>query len=602
MKNNHVVTFEDLEILEKILNEKLPPGSNGLVIFQKIIFTLRYFLELKSKYKNNLFFMKQLMGFTSKSEKAPVLEAPPLSEQSSLAHLDLADQKDIIDEMKVVEEKKRLAMNQYSQYQRKIIILRKKLLPYSYSQLEIEFTYASEKVFNSFSTRNDISTLKMGVDKMKNFLKEKGLKTTLDCTKRVDFELVLTEITCSVETVEDPVTGKRVRANMLEIGPEKFALTWKAVANLILMHYGNAIPMNRIAEIMNHTQFSTSQQCKIFQHIAEMLLPVYEVMIKQIANCPLLSGDDTNTHLLYKKSEEDKTWYDSIDRQLTWNSKKMDSEELKKTLHLSFIEGRTEKDPRSTIRFYRTHLGDLGNLFSQILVHRDTSDASLNTLMLQTDLSTCNLPASPFKILQAGCAAHARRPFYRYREADMELSYYMLRAFLVLTQIEKFIDYKGRTRENITRIRKKHASKVWNLILKHAQAGMGLRDDVSISGNKVTKWPPHTHLYKACNYIVKNFDKLTLYLTVPEFRMTNNHSERAHRNEKAFLNSSKFRVTRSGRMIADILCTILATCTAAEVNFADYLKFVGLNQFNKHYTPAMLTPYAFFKELQKSKK
>jgi hypothetical protein len=78
-------------------------------------------------------------------------------------------------------------------------------------------------------------------------------------------------------------------------------------------------------------------------------------------------------------------------------------------------------------------------------------------LTLVTDLATTNLLSaelySTFEVIHAGCSAHARRPFWKLKDKDQRLCYWMLSAFLVLEQIEDRIDELGRTEANIQRHR-----------------------------------------------------------------------------------------------------------------------------------------------------
>ena len=86
---------------------------------------------------------------------------------------------------------------------------------------------------------------------------------------------------------------------------------------------------------------------------------------------------------------------------------------------------------------------------------------------------------------------------------------------------------------------------------------------------------------------------LTLYLTYPELEWTNHLSERAQRKEKLMLNSSFFRKSREGRVVLDILKTIMATAQAAGISFEDYLQDVVLHKEDVKINPQKYTPLAF---------
>jgi transposase len=284
---------------------------------------------------------------------------------------------------------------------------------------------------------------------------------------------------------------------------------------------------------------------------------------------------------------------DEIDAQLGWIQPRVNGGD-KKALNVSLLVGRTEADPRSTIRFFRTHVGSVGNLLTKILESRSPK---AGPLIFQGDLSTSNLPNEDIRadliFMIAGCAAHARRPFWRSRQDDEQFCYFMLRCFLFLSKLETLIDERGRTRENVLRIRGRYGRMMWIAMRNRCIAAT----TSTIPGPAT--WPPGTELNKAANYVINHFKELTLYLDHPELAFTNNAQERALRIEKCMLSSSKFRKTKRGRIVLDILRTINATCTAANVDFTDYLRFFFKHLKEFHDQPEKLTPFAFAKSLQK---
>ncbi len=240
--------------------------------------------------------------------------------------------------------------------------------------------------------------------------------------------------------------------------------------------------------------------------------------------------------------------------------------------------GRSEKDPRSTIRFFRTHTGSVGNLLSQLLEWRDPR---LKKLIFQGDLSSANLPRvelrNKFDLAIAGCGSHARRPFWKYQEEDPDLCYFMLRGFLMLSQLEKRIDLRGRTPKNVLKYRDRYGRMIWTALRNRSQSSVHGKVMSHIPpkfGIQPMLWPPGMDLNRACNYVINHFNELTLYLTVPRLQYTNNGSERALRIEKCMLNGSKYRKTRNGRAVLDVLRTLNATCTGAQIDITEYLKFV----------------------------
>ena len=58
------------------------------------------------------------------------------------------------------------------------------------------------------------------------------------------------------------------------------------------------------------------------------------------------------------------------------------------------------------------------------------------------------------------------------------------------------------------------------------------------------------------------------------------------------LSGSKFRKTRNGRAVLDILRTINATCTAAKIDLTDYIRYVFKHLPDLRENPKNYTPYA----------
>jgi hypothetical protein len=265
---------------------------------------------------------------------------------------------------------------------------------------------------------------------------------------------------------------------------------------------------------------------------------------------------------------------------------------------VTFVTGRVDSDPRSVIRFYRTHLGSYGNLLSELLARR--SPKAHKDVIIQGDLSTTNLPASPyfelFNIMIAGCGAHSRRPFWEERKR-IESCFFFLRAFQLLSYIEE--DYGKIRFEDPKALQKRtrYSRWVWNILKR---ASLTVIHQKRQSRGTLTRytpvyWPSDSKFLVACQYIVNHFKELTLYLEYPELEWTNNHSERAQRKEKLMLNSSFFRFSREGRVAFDILKTLMATAQVAQIDFESYLRFLFVNEKDVKINPHNYTPFAFAK-------
>lgn len=547
-----------------------------------------------TRSKQTLAELRRAMGILPKSEKGSQLNLS----QEDLIHSSEEENATAIADLKA---KRNHAWSQKLIYDKELKKLRAPIK--NINQLEFTLERADEMMFSYPISNRKTEQNGLKVDRMSEFNKTTGLNVNFDYPKRVNLQVTVTEITYKVETVSDPQTGKTVRASTATEGPENCQITWETVSNLIKMHVGFAIPINRIALMIGQPEFSSSKICRVLKNAATDLLPVYLQLAEGLCDVKIISGDDTVTKILELENQSESALSLEVNKSFNWASPKANGTGDKKSLNVSLLVGQTELDIRSTIRFFRTHLGSVGNVLEKLLEWRNPKSGNL---IFQGDLSSTNLPSIElqelFNMVIAGCGAHARRPFWKLKEQDEDFCYYMLRGFLMLSRIEKYIDAHGRTRENILYFRQRYASKIW-IALKN-------RSTVAVTGKSpsiatLTKnpnpiqWPPSTDLYRAANYVINNFKELTVYLDIPELEFTNNGQERGLRIEKCMLNGSKFSKTKGGRVVLDVLRTINATCTAAQLDFTDYLRFVSAHKHLLLEDPKQLTPFAVSLVLKK---
>jgi hypothetical protein len=445
---------------------------------------------------------------------------------------------------------------------------------------------------------------RMDIDRSKSFTNRRGLHVVIDKRKRYEFGVITKTINLQVETVTDPRTGKSVTASTDEIGPPNTQVTWAAIAHTIIAVIGYAIPANRLASMLKRScpYFTTSRLLSHLKLAAELFLPIYTHLGEALADADVLQGDDTKARVIeinkalkehgeLKEVSED-SLIGKVARIFGRVFDKKRGKGKKKSLNVSVVIGKTEAgDPKSYVFFFRTHLGTFGDLVSKMLESRSPKKKKLTII---SDLAPTNLVSKSFyktfDITHAGCSAHARRPFWRHKNKDHRLCYWMLSAFLILEQIEDRIDELGRTWPRVERYRQRYSKKIWEAVLKRAESV--LRGERQYGDF----WPKTSDLYQACEYIVKHYGKLTAYIDDARLPLNNNLSERVLRWDKIMQDSSKFRLTEEGRLHVDILRTIVHTCSSAKVELKDYLLFVFQNRQEIELDPGKFTPYAFAKD------
>ena len=376
-------TQDEIKQLMIWLDTKSEVPENIKSTILKILRVYKNLLKGSQKARQTLQRLREAMGISPKSERGRALQ----SQQKAL--LEMSEESKEYEEL---QKKRAELLKEKTQYDKRLKELKPR--PKNPEQLEFDLASTTEAMFSHPLSDRHQSVEKPKVDKMKEFSKEKGLVGTKDKTKRMDLSVNVTEVTYEVETLTDPMTGKSVRASLIDIGPENFQLTWKAIANLIKMHVGFAIPINRIEAMIGQPEFSSSKICRVLNYVATNLLPLYLSLFEQLSAAKILSGDDTSTKVLEKNSENDEDGLNKqVEEYLGYVWPRADGKGDKKALNVSLLMGRShEKDPRSTIRFFRTHLGSVGNLMTRLLEWREPKHGSL---IFQGDLSNVNRLRSP---------------------------------------------------------------------------------------------------------------------------------------------------------------------------------------------------------------
>ena len=569
--------------------------------------------KARQRAANLLDLLRRELGITPKSERGKVTGTPDdppkakLTDAERLAALKKRRSK-LLKEIRRYED--RLGKGRKNRHKRPVAGAtgRAGLLPAEPVKQPIEPTFAlsDEALFAGNLADQAEQASPQRVDRVSQFDNPRGLHSVSDDRSRHEFGVTTKTLRLSVETVTDPRTGRSVTACTDHIGPPNSQATWKGIANTIISVIGYAIPINRLAIMLKESNpyFTSSRLCSQLKLAAELFAPIYTCLGEQLADSDVLLGDDTTARVIEINralkdggdlaAAPEGSLVEKICEAFGRVFDKKRGKGKKRQLNVSVVIGKTvADDPLSYIFFFRAHLGGLGDLLSKML---ETRSPKKKTLTLVSDMATTNLLTAKlykiFHVVHAGCAAHARRPFWRHKDKDQRLCYWMLSAFLVLKQIEDRIDELGRTRARIDRYRQRYSRKVWTAILKRCQS--------VVNGEKIysSYWAKTSQLYKACDYIVRHYAALTAYLEDPRLPSNNNLSERVLRWDKIMEDASKFRMTEAGRLYVDILRTIVHTCSAASIDLQDYLVFVFKNRDAVAVDPSKFTPYAFALQLR----
>lgn len=468
-----------------------------------------------------------------------------------------------------------------------------------------EFAPPPETIFPINPSQSNSESVHFSLSKEEvesTFGKSTGLERETVHTTRMDFSLQTLVRSVSYETARNPITNQKISAAPESVGPKGFQVSLRAIVNLVIMSVAFLVPMHRIERMLGSVPlFNRTNIARYLGLVASRCLPVYLTLSEKLANADILWADATPTRVnevsrafrkrkQWEELQKDESLYGPPEAYPWEKNENVDptiedevvplNNALQQELGYAFfkrsrtnvqskhrhqtmvIHGRLDStDPESTAVFYRSCLGDVGNVLDHLLLNRSKK----SELILQCDHSNANLPTNEtirkrISLKVAGCLAHIRRPFKRYFDRDPDKCSDVLTLLNEVFRYERLITEKGRNQENTLSVRKSWSS----LQLETVFTMMKLYSEEE-------SWSDQTPLGKAARQFIKHFKKLTVFCGNALLEPSNNRSERYLRGEKLSEGSSYFRDTIEGRARFDILKTLHQTCSAAGIPFAHYL-------------------------------
>ena len=162
------------------------------------------------------------------------------------------------------------------------------------------------------------------------------------------------------------------------------------------------------------------------------------------------------------------------------------------------------------------------------------------------------------------CVAHARRMAERSLRENPQLSQTALFFYQDPYLVEEIIKEKGLTGEEKARFRQEHAGPIWETFRAWA-------------ANTILDVPKDSLIFRALNYLLRNYDELTHYLSIPEMPIDNTDTERLIRDmvmgKKSYLFCRDLDACRRAAM----MYSLFGACKVLGKNPERWLSYVLKN-------------------------
>jgi transposase len=361
---------------------------------------------------------------------------------------------------------------------------------------------------------------------------------------------------------------------------------------IALLKYGNGMPFHREEKLQENlgVPLPASTQWDIVEAQGERAEPVFEELVWQAAQGDVVHNDDTGVKILELMGERARQEALAEDTAAgtaakPWSAAEDSTEDLaENSAEGSAKEAGPERTGMFTTAIVAT--GD-GHKIALFISGRQHAGENLKDVLLRRaaelpppiqmcDALSRNLPGE-LKTIVANCLAHGRRQFVDMADLFPEECRQVLEALAVVYH-------------NDAIARQRNLSPEERLLFHQAESGPIIEElhVWLVRQLDERRVEPNSGLGKAISYLLRHWEKLTLFLRVPGAPLDNNICERALKKAIRHRRNSLFYKTPHGAHVGDIFMSLIATCELCEANPFDYL-----TELDRHASQAASNPAAW---------
>jgi transposase len=271
-------------------------------------------------------------------------------------------------------------------------------------------------------------------------------------------------------------------------------------------------------------------------NLSSFLNPVYEKIKAEVTSSKILHADETPHRML--EGDDKSNWY-------LWGFS---------TNKASYFE---VHDTRS------------GSIASEIIKKSAceylVSDVFSGYAKAVTDSNIYRRENNLTEVKNIYCNAHARRKFKEASQSFFRESKFFLWCYDRIYRLEKVKDFKNR--------------RLWQKIYYKSMERTGLKLKLGYSSK--------SSLMKAINYLIKNYNELTLFLKLDDLPIDNNAQERLMRNPVIGRKTWYGTHSKRGAETNAVMFSIVESCKINKVNPRDYFRDIvhAIHEKRSIFTP-----------------
>jgi len=322
-----------------------------------------------------------------------------------------------------------------------------------------------------------------------------------------------------------------------EAGEKKYDES--AASMIALLRYGSGVPWYRLRGLERSLgiPLPVATQCEIVAETAVLLQPALDELKRQAAQGEVVHNDDTSMRVL------------SLDRDADISPERTGV----------FTSGLVWIYQERRIALFFTGCKHAGENLAEVLKQRSPD---LPPPIQMCDALSRNVPKlpEPLQTLVANCNAHNRRNFVKVTPNFPEECRFVLETLGEVYGYDEVARERGMSPEERLHFHQEHSGPVMEKLRTWCH--------VQFEERKVE---PNSGLGQAISYLLKHWEKLTLFLRVAGAPIDNNLVERALKKAILHRKNSLFYKTRNGARMGDLFMSLIHTCELNGANPFDYL-------------------------------
>ena len=337
---------------------------------------------------------------------------------------------------------------------------------------------------------------------------------------------------------------------------------------IALLKYGTGMPFNRSGKFQQHLgiPLPASTQWDIVHGGARRVEPIFEELVQQAAQGEVLFNDDTTVKILEmmgeragQAAEEKDTAAPSAESVAEdGGPDSADAQGQPKTRERrgTFTSGIVSTVAGRRIALFFSGRQHAGENLADVLARRATE---LPPPIQMCDALARNLPAK-LQTIVAHCLAHGRRKFVEVTEQFPAECRHVLESLAVVYR-------------NDAVARRRKLSPGERLRFHQAESGPVMEElhVWLVRQFAERRVEPNSALGGAISYLLKYWERLTLFLRRPGAPLDNNICERALKKAILHRKNALFYKTHNGARAADVFMSLIYTCELNGINPFDYL-------------------------------